>query len=160
MFFESKKRWGGRFKLSTLFTAPGGGGIQRERVASVLKTRSEVRNEIAHYRPIKHQNFHVPLFEAATLASWFGNDLQHIYESIDTRESTELSVLLRGTPEYAKWEKGPDSAVCEFPGCTLAGPMNMLLRSAPRDQDELKEVAVTRFCLLHRVETRTTKHRP
>ena len=160
MFFESKTRWGGKFQLSRLFNEDPGAPAQRDKVSAVLKTLQEARNEIAHYRPFRFPTFELPLYSAATLARWFGRDLQHIYGSIDTRESTELSVLLRATAQYATWRDAAGAATCETAGCAAGAPIDILMESAPREHLELATVKFSRACLYHRVQKRVALHRP
>lgn len=162
MFFERKKTWEGKIDLQSVFRGRDGKSDPplRDKVTSVLKTLNDARNEVAHYRPKRFLTFEQPLFDAALLASWLGEDLQHVYSSIDSRESTELSILLGALAQSAKWSERVNDFQCGLSECRIARPYDWLLGSAPRARDELDSVHVVRACLYHRVQIRSEFHRP
>jgi hypothetical protein len=156
MFFEKKSLWAAKVQLQNLFRGPGGNGgpPNQDKVKSILKRLNEARNEVAHYRPEKFLTFEQALFDAATLASWFGEDIQHIYSAIDTRETPELSVLLRAISAEARWEDKTDQSKCYDPTCGTFPPLDWLLPVAPLTRDEMVNLTALRACLFHRVISR------
>jgi hypothetical protein len=161
MFFEKKELWQGKAQLEEVFRGRDGQGpkVQHDRMRSVLGTLNEARNGISHYSPVKCLTFDNPLFAAATLALWLGEDLQHIYGAIDTRHTTELSVALAPLAKEAGWTDRDDGHVCADE-CKVAPPFDWLLERAPRDRADLPTVGVRRACLYHRVANRVALHRP
>lgn len=162
MFFERKKTWEGKIDLQGVFRGRDGKSTPplRDKVTSVLKTLNDARNEVAHYRPKRFLTFEQPLFDAALLASWLGEDLQHVYSSIDSRDSTELSILLGAVSQEAKWRERVNDGQCESSECRISGPYDWLMGSAPKARTELENVHVVRACLYHRVQIRSELHRP
>lgn len=162
MFFEKKTLWTGQPQLQALFRGRDGTATppQRDRLLAALRVLNDARNDIAHYRPLKYLSFDEPLFEAATLASWFGEDLQHSYSSIDTRHTTELSVLLTALPERERWTSQALGTGCEADGCNMPTPYEWLLARAPACRSAVSESEVQHVCLYHRVAIRTALHRP
>jgi len=154
MFFEKKQLWDGKVELKTLFSAAAGAAPNRDKVSSVLTRLNDARNEVAHYRPAKFATFDSVLLDAATLASWFGEDLQHIYSSIDTRETTELSVLLRSLTVDAGWDSRPDVSKCVGAACSSLPPLEWILSRAPLSREDLSSTDPRRACLYHRVGLR------
>jgi hypothetical protein len=161
-FFERGKGWDGKIQLREMFRGADGKAPppQRDRVLAVFKQLNDARNDVAHYRPDKCLTFEQPLFAAATLARWFGSDLQHVYGAIDSRETTELSVLFGGSSVWnARDDGGGDQCMCDT--CAVPQPpLSWFLTEAPADQEELKAIARSRACAYHRIQTRASTHRP
>ena len=162
MFFEKRKLWEGKAQLQDVFRGRDGGGpkVQYDLMRSVLASINDARNDVSHYRPLKCLTFETPLFAAATLAKWLGEDLQHVYGAVDTRHSTELSVALGPLAEHAGWVGHGDDHACGEAGCVVPLPFDWLLKRAPLDREELPAIPVRRACLYHRVATRVAVHRP
>lgn len=163
MFFERKASWGGKYQLQEIFRGRNGTATlpNRDKVTAVLKNLNAARNDASHYRPKKYPTFDGPLFDAANLAAWLGEDLQHIYSSIDTRQSTELSTLLIPIAEDAGWLDREDGSRCAANGCATRSPMDWLMDRAPLAREEVNaSFPVTRSCLHHRVVIRVQRHRP
>lgn len=156
MFFEKKYLWAAKVQLQNLFRGRGGSGDppNQDKVKSVLTRLNEARNEVAHYRPEKFLTFEQALFDAATLASWFGEDIQHIYSAIDTRETSELSVLLRAISAEASWEDRTDQTKCYDSTCGTFPPLDWLMPVAPLTREEMVNLTASRACLFHRVVSR------
>ena len=161
MFFEKKTLWSGKAQLQELFRGQEGTDSppQRDRLLAVLRVMNEVRNDIAHYRPLRYLSFEEPLFAAATLARWFGEDLQHIYSSIDTRHTTELATLLLAVPD-SEWVPPQVAAACAMDGCSVQPPHEWMMDRAPLDREDMKHANLKRACLYHRVAIRAALHRP
>jgi hypothetical protein len=155
MWFQGKRFWSETTKLSEMFRGEPGTDPppQFDKLRTVLKRIHDARNDISHYRPGPDLSFAEPLFAAATLASWMGEDLQRIYRNIDDRLTTELSILLAplGEDEGA-WSTRCDRNKCREANCSSPPPLDWLMSSAPKDRIELAEVTVSRACRLHRAK--------
>ncbi|MGH2609912.1 MAG: hypothetical protein ACRDHF_12605 [Tepidiformaceae bacterium] len=161
MFFEKRKLWEGKAQLQEVFRGRDGQAkVQHDKVRAVLAQINEARNDVSHYRPLRCLTFENPLFAAATLASWLGEDLQHVYGSVDTRHTTELSVALAPVAEQAGWSARGDGHACVEGGCAIPVPYDWLLARAPLDLQDLTAIPVRRACLYHRVAARVAVHRP
>ena len=160
MFFERKEGWQGKQQLQDIFRVNNPAAPPtRDRVLLVLKKLNEARNDLAHYRPVSFPTFEQPLFDAAELASWFGQDIQHIYSSIDRRSSTELSVLLGPLgEEMGQWSTRIPADRCEIGTCVTHPPLDWLMDRAPRERSDIAAVSVRRACLYHRVSFRHDQH--
>lgn len=158
MFFEKKESWGGRPQLQEIFRNSDE-PPNRDKVSALLRTLNDARNDLAHYRPDKFPNFEKPLYSAALLARSLGGELQHIYGSIDTRDSTELSTLLAAVTGV-DWRGKATADVCTSAGCDVPAPFQWMLQHVPADRDELLVATPESACLFHRVENRDVVHRP
>lgn len=163
MFFSPKEfdGWEGKFSLKDLFGGKDGTARpSQDKVVSVLRRLNDARNAVAHYTPREYLTFEKALFAAAELADWLGENIQHVYGSIDTRHSTELSILLGPLRDSLGWDMRPEASRCGVDGCPGEQSLEWLMDRAPRGADEAKEVALTRACPHHRIERRTRVHRP
>jgi hypothetical protein len=164
MFFSKNEfdGWEGKFSLKNLFSGRDGTATlpSQDKVVSVLRRLNDARNAVAHYTPREFMTFEKALFAAAELADWLGENLQHVYGSIDTRHSTELSILLGPLRESFGWYSRPEADRCAEPGCTGGAPLEWLMDRAPRDPEDAKLIALTRACPQHRIEHRVRVHRP
>ena len=162
MLLTTGRLWEGQADLRRVFRGRDGQGpgTQREQVGIVLDQINKARNEVSHYRPERYFTFDRVTMAAATLASWLGEDLQHVYGAIDTRNSTELSVALSPMAEHARWAERAAGHTCEEAGCAIPLPFDWYLDRAPLDENDLPAVPVSRKCLHHRVVTRAAVHRP
>ena len=159
-FFQAKRLWGGVVKLQSIFSTSTGDPPLKSHVDETLDRIHQLRNEVAHYRPSGRLNFSDGLFACAKIARWLREDLQHIYESIDTRSSTELSMLLESYHLPLYQQSLARRAGCVTDGCALGRPWDILLDRAPTDwPDEGLERTVL-ACQYHRFEIRAKKHRP
>ncbi len=162
MFFEKRGLWEGKAQLQDVFRGRDATGpkVQYDHMRAILASINDARNDVSHYRPLKVLTFENPLFAAATLSTWLGEDLQHVYGAIDTRNSTELSVALAPVAEHAGWTGRADVNVCVESGCGIPAPFDWLLTRAPLGHDDLPTIPVHRACLHHRVSRRVAFHRP
>ena len=160
-FFQAKRLWGGSVKLQSIFIDPKSGAEPlRSNVDAALDTIHKLRNEIAHYRPSGKLNFSDGLFACARVTQWLREDLQHIYESIDTRISTELSSLLESYHLPLYQQALARRAGCVANGCSIGTPWDVLLDRAPTNWPDESTERTVLACQYHRIELRAKKHRP
>lgn len=161
-FFTTKRLHGEPANLRTLLTdQKSGAPIPLSQIQSAFDQYRRARNNVAHYILGAELSFAQALFNAATIASWLGVDLQHFYSSVDVRQSTELSRALSARlPELLR-ACGNLASGCEDPHCRNEEPHDwMLIDRAPRDGGELTSgLSVRRACLVHRVTFRTKQHK-
>jgi hypothetical protein len=152
-FFQTKRLWQSPVYIGSVFLdSETAQPPLRQAVDRAFEIIQETRNEVSHYRPTGRLSFELALFQAATLARWLGVDLQHIYGSVDTRLSTELSHLCNQPPGK--------SESCSSVGCVIPSPFDAMLATAPRTASELQSAITITACLYHRVQTRAIVHRP
>jgi hypothetical protein len=180
-FFQSKRHWNRGPKLETLFhDSVTDRPPLRDDVDRALEIVHGLRNDVAHYlrpiatvagvQPVPTGSHATPvtakptptftggLYAMARLARWMSVDLQHFYESVDTREATELALLIEDPGLLQK--ASPDVEACVEPTCDLTSPLILMLKRAPATSSEVKPGAGAYACLHHRVERRALRHRP
>jgi hypothetical protein len=162
-WFQATRFWEEPVGLKTIFQGMEGKGplpIFKD-VRTALKILHEARNEIAHYRPTNTLSFVEPMLAAARVANWLGTDLAHIYGSIDTRSSTELSVPLEFLGEdLGKWSERTSMSRCCVEGCDLKEPLAWMLDRSIKHRDEMGDAPLRRSCMHHRYVLRDKLHRP
>lgn len=174
-FFQAKRLWSKGPKLERLFVEKGDAPPLRGALDTSLAIVQELRNAVAHYLrpitamsggatpttaaqpPVPPQSFTNGLYHLSRLARWMGVDLQHFYESVDTRESTELSLLLEDPSVRSLAE--PPVRTCYAPDCKVTNPLTLMLPMAPTAASDIN-VPGAYACLYHRVERRVLRHRP
>jgi len=160
-FFQARRLWGSPVKLQAIFhDSESGAEPLKSAVEVALDTIHKLRNEIAHYRPSGKLNFGDGLFACAKITGWLKEDLQHIYESIDTRVSTELSSLLDSALATLFQQAFARRAGCVTDGCGIGQPWEALLDRAPTSLSDEALERIVLACQYHRIEIRAKKHRP
>jgi hypothetical protein len=159
-FFQAKKLWSTGPTLSRIFIDPATGSSPlRNQVDDALAVVQKARNDVAHYRPNGNLNFSGALYECAKLTRWLGVDLQHFYGSVDTRASTELSVLLAHSREKSR--QSGNHAHCRATECKNGEPLDLMLTRAPMSEEDVATDTEARSaCAYHRVILRIRQHRP
>lgn len=152
-FFDTKRLWSTGPRLEEIFGPPSERPLRQALVADLVTMRN-LRNDVAHYRPQAASSFQRGLFAASRLAMWLGVDLQHVYGSIDTRLSTELSLLVDAVHPTA----ASSTVACLASGCSAKGPLDVFLQRSPRNAEEIP-YPLEYACLFHRVAVRATLHR-
>ena len=159
-FFQAKRLWS-NIGLGKLFKPLHGDTPPlKSEVDTALQTIHEVRNEVAHYRPSGKLSFLEGLFAVAKLARWLDVDLQHFYSSVDSKMTTELSLLLESHYPPAFTTVRSRTPNCLADTCPVGGPFDLLLKQAPIawPSNEILGGA-TLACLYHRVQSRATEHK-
>jgi hypothetical protein len=158
-FFQTKRLWGSGPRLSRIFLdvatrePPLKGNVDK-----ALETIQKARNDVAHYRPSRNLNFSSALYECARLAEWIGVDLQHFYGSVDTRASTELSVL--ASDVHARSDRATRGGnECKGPSCSNGEPFDLMFSRAPKSDTEANaDSDAIVACAYHRVVLRARHH--
>lgn len=159
-FFQAKRLWGRGPNLQTIFRPTAGATtVLKSEVDDALKAVHEMRNEVAHYRPSGRLSFLEGLFALARLAQWLDVDLQWVYGSIDSRQSTELSHLLESRYAATYLEAQKKNAKCVGNDCAIGMPFDLLLDKAPTGSGGTALVdGVSLACMYHRVQVRAVVH--
>ncbi len=160
-FFQAKRLWSKGPKLEQLFLAPGNASDPplKSTVDEQLATIQKIRNEVAHYRPAPDTKFANSLYAAARVARWLDVDLQHFYGAVDTRMTTELSILVDDREQFPM--AAEVARRCIEKDCAFSEPLVLMLDSAPRHRNDLDEPTGARLaCPYHRIRLRQILHRP
>jgi hypothetical protein len=162
-FIKGRRYWNDPLLLQDQFRGRDGTAAPPPytQAVAVVEALHRARNEMAHYRPGGDLSFAGAFFHSAQLSNWLGVDLQHVYGSIDSRGSTELSRLLDPlVVPQAQWHREYDGARCKMPACVTYPPLDWLLDAAPGSHEDVGGMKATRACAYHRVLMREEYHRP
>lgn len=159
-FFQTKRLWNKGAKLEQLFVSNGddSGPPLKSAVDADLEIIQKIRNEVAHYRPESDTRFANALYACSRVARWLDVDLQHFYGAVDTRMSTELSILVDDREQSAA---AGGAVSCAERNCPIGPPLDLVFDSAPRQRKDLHATTEGRWaCQYHRIRLRQMLHRP